>query len=495
MPLIQRSLCAALALALTLTAAPGRAQPVGLPSMGAASADILSPALERQLGEAIMAQGRRDPEYFDDAELRQYLTGMARRLSAHAPDPVPDLEVFPVLAPEINAFAMPGGFIGVNTGLLAMSQAESELAAVLAHEISHVSQRHIARGMSNQGQSGAIAIASLVGAVLAAMAGSGNLAMGVAAFGQAAAIDRQLGFSRDAEREADRIGLQMMSRAGYDPAGMASMFGRLASASRLNEGMGGGAWASTHPLSIDRMSDVQNRIRDFGPARRQDSIDFWLLRAKARVAQARDANDTRTLRQQLQDDAASLSGARGAAARYGLARYWLQRNDLKQAQSHLDQARAGVPGGAAPLAKLGIDIALARKDAAAAIQQAQEAVKRWPDQRALGVVYASALLDAGRHDEARDYLRDRVKTWGADEPSLYQMLAFSEERRGRPVEARKDMARFYELTGAYAAAESQLQQARKMSTDFYDQSQIDVGIRQIQQKLADERALLERFKS
>ena len=214
--------------------------------MGAASAADLSPMLERSLGEAIMSQGRRDPTYVDDPELSQYLTTMGRKLAAFAPGAVPEVEMFGVRDPEINAFAMPGGFIGINTGLIVSSGSESELAAVVAHEIGHVVQRHIARGMTQQSQNGMLMLASLAGALLAALAGGGgNLAMGVAAFGQAAAINRQLGFSRDAEREADRAGFQMLTKAGYDAEGMSQMFSRLMNASRLNEGAGGGSWAST----------------------------------------------------------------------------------------------------------------------------------------------------------------------------------------------------------------------------------------------------------
>ena len=143
---------------------------------------------------------------------------MGRKLAAFAPGAVPEVEMFGVRDPEINAFAMPGGFIGVNTGLIVSSGSESELAAVLAHEIGHVVQRHIARGMTQQSQNSMVMLASLAGALLAALAGGGgNLAMGVAAFGQAAAINRQLGFSRDAEREADRAGFTMLTKAGYDP--------------------------------------------------------------------------------------------------------------------------------------------------------------------------------------------------------------------------------------------------------------------------------------
>ena len=142
-----------------------------------------------------------------------------------------------------------------------------------------------------------------------------------------------------------------------------------------------------------------------------------------------------------------------------------------------------------------MDIALARKDNARALELAQAASKRWPDRRALGIAYAQALQNGGRHAEAQDYLRGKIRQWGADEPSLYQMLAQSQERTGKPVQARRDMARYYTQIGAFAAAESQLQQARGMSSDFYEQSQIDVQIKEVKDKLAEERQLLERFKS
>lgn len=486
-------LCAAL-LAPSIPVAAW-AQPVGLPTMGAASAADLSPMLERSLGEAIMSQGRRDPTYVDDPELSQYLTTMGRKLAAFAPGAVPEVEMFGVRDPEINAFAMPGGFIGINTGLIVSSGSESELAAVVAHEIGHVVQRHIARGMTQQNQNGMLMLASLAGALLAALAGGGgNLAIGVAAFGQAAAINRQLGFSRDAEREADRAGFQMLTKAGYDAEGMSQMFSRLMNASRLNEGAGGGSWASTHPLSIERMSDVQNRVRSAPPSRHVDSDDFWYVRAKMRVVQGRDAVSLRSAGQQLQDEAQALSGVRQSAAYYGLALQAFQRNNLTEADRLWNLATAGGRN-SAQLAKLSVDIALARKEYPRALELAQSATKRWPDQRALGIAYAQALQSNGRHAEAQDYLRAKIKQWGSDEPSLYQMLAQSEERNGKPVQARRDLARYYLMTGAFAAAESQLQQARGLSTDFYEQSQIDVQIKEVKDKLAEERQLLERFKS
>jgi len=488
-------LCAALGASLALPPS-AYAQPVGLPSMGAASSSELSPMLERRLGEAIMVQGRHDPTYIDDPDLRQYLTSMGRKLAAFAPGGgVSDIEVFGVRDPAINAFALPGGFIGVNSGLVVSSGSESELAGVLAHEIGHVAQRHIARGLTQQSQTGAIMMATLAASLLAALAGGGgNLAGGVAAFGQAAALNQQLGFSRDAEREADRAGFDMMRKAGYDPGGMAEMFNRLMNVSRLNEGVGGGAYASTHPLSIARMSDMQNRMRLLPPVHHVDSDDFWYVRARLRLQQATDAQSQRVAVQQLQEEARTLSGVRQSAAWYGLSMAALRRGDSSEAGEAYRSAMSG--GRDSPqLAALGIDLAWAAKDASGALERAQAAWKRWPDRRALAYALAESLQRAGREADAAAFLRERIRQWPDEEPRLYQLLAQSEDRMGQKVAARRDMADFYVKTGALPAAVSQLQQARSLSADFYEQSQIDVQIQEVKARMADERDLLERFRS
>lgn len=492
----QRGLATILCTSLITAALPftANAQPVGLPNIGAASASELSPAVESELGAAIMAQGRRDPTFIDDAEVAQYLTTMGRKLAVFAPGGGIDVTLFAVRDPEINAFAMPGGYIGINSGLVVSSRSESELAGVVAHEIGHVTQRHIARGMTQQSQSGMIMMGTMAAALLAALAGGGgNLAVGVAAFGQAAAINRQLGFSRDAEREADRVGFQMLSKAGYDPEGMVQMFSLLMNASRLNEGMGGGAWASTHPLSIERLSDIQNRSRALPASRYVDSDDYPYIRARLRVMQGRDRNAQRSIDQQLQDEVRSLSGVRQSAAYYGLALLALNASDWAGADAYLKQASP--PGRQSPLlAKLGIDISIGRKDNAAALAAAQAAYQRWPDRRALAMVYAQAMQNAGQDKQAQAFLRQHAKEGSQDEPRFYQMLAQSEERLGDPVAARRDMARYYVAIGALPAGESQLRQARNMTQDFYEQSQIDVQIREIRDRIEAQRQLLERFK-
>lgn len=490
-----RVVCVSLSFALTLTAVtPVHSQPVGLPSMGSASAVELSPSLERTLGDAIMEQGRRDITYISDPDVSQYLTAMGRKLVSQSPAGTPQrITVFAVRDPQINAFALPGGYIGVNSGLVVASQSESELASVVAHEIGHVVQRHIARGMTQRSQSNHVMLAALAGALLAALSGSGDLAMGVAAFGQAAAVDRQLGFSRQAEQEADRAGFEMMRKTGFDPRGMVRMFNRLTNASRLNEGMGGGGYTSTHPLSVQRTADIENRLDKIPSAHGPDNDSFWYIRAKLRVVQSRDSASQRNAVDKLRLDASQTTGVEQSAAWYGLAYAAWQKNDIRQADEALTKARAG--GQNSPeVAGLAVSLALSRGDDAGALALSQAAWQRWPDSQAITLAKVESQQKTGRDAEAIPFLQGAIKQW-PDVPRLHQLLAQSQERMGRKVEARRSMAAYYDLTGALPTAVEQLQQARNMTKDFYIQSELDVQIRTLKERLKADRELLERFKS
>lgn len=485
--------CKALALALTIAlAAPlANAQPVGLPSMGSASSADLSPSLEQKLGDAIMEQGRRDPTYINDADVSQYLLELGRRLTQASAGA--DVTVFGVRDPNINAFALPGGYIGINSGLVVTSDHEDELASVIAHEIGHIYQRHVARGMTQQTQSRNVALASLAGALLAALAGNGNLAMGVASFGQAAAIDQQLGFSRQAEQEADRVGLEMLRRAGFDPEGMVDMFEKLGNASRLNEGAGIGAYTSTHPLTIQRMSDVKNRISNLpgGGNYRPDSNTFWFVRAKLRLLQSRDSLSLRNAEAIFRQETDN-KGVKAAAAWYGLALLAQQRGELPNARSALEKAKS--QGIAAPqLAELDAQLALDQKDTAQALALSRQAWQRWPENQGLGLVRVQAELRGGQPDQAAQVLNQLIRRW-PEEPRFYQLQAQSLEAQGKPVKARLSMATYYEKMGALRTAVEQLQQARGLSKDFYEQSEIDVRIRSLQEEVRLNRELLEQFK-
>lgn len=489
-PVLRRLVAAALSLHLTL-AAPVMAQPMGIPSIGSASGAELSPNLERTLGNAIMEQGRRDPQYVSDPVINQYLTQLGQRLARHSSVPLHyDIQVFALRDSSINAFALPGGYVGINTGLMAAADSESELASVVAHEIAHVAQRHVARGMTQSSESSHLMIASLVGALLAGLAGSADLAMGVAAFGQAAAVDRQLGFSRQAEQEADRVGYQMLQGAGFNPAGMAEMFKRLIQSSRLNESPN--AYATTHPLSSQRLSDVENRLITSTKQTYNESDDFWFVQAAAMVIQAQGGSALQTLQQRLTSLTTSRTGVSQAAAYYGLAYAAKQRRDLAGAQQYLQQAlKTGVASTAMDV--LQVELLLAQKQTGAALQQAQLAWKKWPQNQAVALVLIEAMQKNNQLVQSIPFLEQRIVQW-PKEPRFHQLLALALERSNKPIEARQAMANYYLLVGALPSAVSQLQQARDQSTDFYVQSALDVQIRDLREQLERDRLLLERFK-
>nr|MBF0686021.1 M48 family metalloprotease [Pseudomonas sp.] len=403
----------------------------------------------------------------------------------------PSLNVFGVRDASINAFAMPGGHIGIHSGLVVSAQSESELAGVLAHEIAHVSQRHVARQLGQQNQSGMLMMGMMAAALAAALAGAGDLAHGAAVFGQAAVLNSQLAFSREAEREADRIGLQMIQAAGYDPTGTIDMFSRLMQTSRFNQGTGP-SYASTHPMSIERMSDMQNRTRGQAAVARNDSPTFWFVRAKLSMLQSgySRAVDPIAL---LRSEAASQGGARAAAAHYGVAIGLLGQGNPAGARAAWQDAMA--TGVSHPmLAELGAELSILDGRFDDAARQAADAFKRWPQQRALALVLARSLQRAGRDEEALDFLQARIEQWPTQEPVLYRMAAESCARLGRPVPEKRNMAEYYVLTGALPAALSQLQQARSVSKDFHEKSVLDARITDVQRRVAEDKALMAQFR-
>jgi len=267
-------------LAALLLAVPGvLAQ--GLPDLGDVAQAGFTPLQERRLGESIMREIRADRAFYDDAEATDYINGLGNRLASRSTESRQDFEFFLIRDSQINAFALPGGFIGVNTGLMLAGQSESEVAGVLAHEIAHVTQRHIARMLQQQQQSSITSIATLAAALLLARVNT-QAAEAAFAFGQAGAIQNQLNFTRENEREADRVGLQILDQAGFDPRGMAGFFERLQRATRVYES-GAPSYLRTHPLTFERIADMQNRTEAMGYRQVPDSLEFQLIRAKLRA--------------------------------------------------------------------------------------------------------------------------------------------------------------------------------------------------------------------
>jgi predicted Zn-dependent protease len=495
--------------ALACAAAPvplqKRPDNTSLPTLGDTAREDLSPVIERKLGEEIMRDIRRDHDFLDDDPILEYLNNFGGALVDAAPgargETNADYYFFAVRDPLLNAFALPGGFIAAHTGLLIAAQTESELAGVMSHEIGHVAQRHIARMLGQQRQDMLLPIASLILAALASRASS-DAAMGVLMGGQGLAVQRQLNFSRDAEREADRVGFQIMGAAGYDTTGMVGFFRRLQTASRVYSEIP--AYLSSHPLTGERIADIQARIRETPGRQRPDSLDFHLVRSRARVLQDPSIKGQADAKLAFETQLTNQNRQQQVAGQYGLAFLSLKQGDLAAAQGWLDKARASLrpregafsaarPSneGATLFASLALDIKLAPGQpgtvAQQAVKEAEQAHNQFPLSRGIARQYADALIVAGKQDDAARFLRDQIQQY-REEPKLYDLLAKVYAAQGKVALQHMALAESYVLSGALPAAAAQLNLARKSGdVSFYDQAVIDARERELEKRVKEEK--------
>ena len=497
-PFLRRSLSLAVAVALALAplqrGAVAQSQPE-LPTLGEVASDDLSPTNERRLGEAIMRQVARDPSYLPDPDATEYLNQIGYQLVAASPARHMDFGFFAVRDPMINAFALPGGFIGIHTGLVLAAQSESELASVMAHEIAHVEQRHIARMLAKQKESTAIAIGALLLALLAARSNSsssGDMAQAAILGGQAAAVQQQLNFSREAEREADRVGFQILVNAGYDARAMAVFFGRMQQASRIFESGTAPSYLRTHPLTVERMSDMQNRVSEARVRQHADSLDFSLVRARLRVLQDPTLQGARDAQVHFSTQLRDRTAASEAAAQYGLALALLRLDDSKRAyEAALASRRLARDRPSPMLDKLVSETRYAAAktpaEREAAIAQAREATARFPLSRLSAIHYVDLLQRDNRHETAVAFLREQLAL-PRSEATYFSMLAKSYAVLGQRTLQHQAVAEAYLLLGATPAAVEQLQLARKAAdADFYVMSEVDARLRQLSQQLKEQR--------
>lgn len=457
-----------------------QAQAQNLPELGDTSGTLLSPYMERKIGEQAMRDIRlRDPQFLDDPELTEYINEIGRRLVAASPDAHQDFEFFLIQDKTINAFAMPGGFIGVNTGLLLAAQTESELAGVLAHEVAHVTQHHLARLLGKQEQ---MSIPTLAAVILGLLAARSNpeVTQAVIVGAGATGIQTQLNYTRDFEREADRIGFQYLQRAGFDVGGMGTFFERMQKATRLYEN-NAPAYLKTHPLTAERIADMQNRAQTAVYKQAPDSIEFHFARAKLRaeegVAREAVAYFAELVRERRY--------ASEAGARYGLASALARARDFAGAETEI-QATRKLAGPHPMVELLAARIRLGAGDAMGARRILRAALDRAPTYRPLHYAYVEALQEAGQHQAALAWLADLVKTFPRDQ-RLYGLQAKSYASSGKRLLLHQALAETYVLQGTLPAAIEQLQLAQRSGDgDFYQLSAVEARLRALRAQQAEE---------
>ncbi len=477
MPFARRLLASVLAITL-LVQQPLRADE--LPELGDIAGNELSLSAEKRIGLQIMRDIRwREPSYLDDADIESYLNQLGGRLTAASSDPGFGFYFFPINDASINAFAMPGGFIGVHSGLILAAQSESELAGVLAHEISHVTQRHIARQVYQSRNVGIVSLAAMVLALLAVRS-NGQLAGAAMATTQAGVLSSQLAFSRDFEREADRMGFETLRKAGYDVRGMADFFQRLQKAVRLYEN-NATTYLRSHPLTGERLSDMQNR--DLGLPYRQvpDSLEFNLVRAKLRAMQGIPAEAVKEFAGQLQE----RKFAAEAPVRYGLAYARYRNRDWAGAEREIEALRK-LKVAAAMIEHLRADIRIAQGDAGAGLAIYQEAMQRFPLDLGLLYGYGAALNTARRFEDGRRFAETQLQSY-PDDIRLHKLRAESYAGLGRQGMQHQALAEVFALQGQTAGAIEQLQLALQAGdASFYEMSMIDTRLAELKRRRTEE---------
>jgi predicted Zn-dependent protease len=463
---------------------PVAAYPQRLPDLGDVSQTDFSPAQERKLGETIVRQMRAAGAYMNDPEVNDYLNELGHRLTAASTDVRQDFEFFAVPDSQINAFALPGGYVGVNTGLILLAQSESELASVLAHEISHVTQHHLARALAARKDSMLMSLAGLALAILAARgssASSGDAAQAAIAATQALTIQREINFTRENEYEADRLGFQRLDAAGFDVTAMATFMKRLQSAMRFVEGSAP-KYLQDHPITYERIAEAEARA--YGRPYRQvvDSLDFHLVRALLRSYEGEPREAVRWF-----DDAIAQRKYNNAiAAQYGLVASLLRATDYKRAKVELAKLEKIAPEHPM-IDAIGGHVLLDSGDVDAAIKRFGTALARYPNKMQLVYDYPEALLKAGRNIDAARFVEQQLARFPGDGP-LQLLAARAYAAQNKQMLAHRHQAEYYAWQGNLKGAIDQLEIAAKQKDgDFYQASVVDTRLRALRREEADEK--------
>jgi predicted Zn-dependent protease len=475
--ILHLSLAFCLATATSWPAA--RADNINLPDLGDESAAVISPSQERKLGEDFMRRARSTLAFVDDPELNGYIQSLGQKLVSHSDTPQKEFKFFLVSDQSINAFAVPGGFVGVHTGLILATQSEGELASVLAHETVHVTQRHIPRLIAESQRTTLPAMAAILASILLAGSGHGQGAEAGIALTTAAVAQKGINYTRSFEEEADRIGMQVLTRAGFDPRAMPAFFERMQVLNRHNESSLP-EFLRTHPVTINRIADARNRAERYPSPPTPDSGEFHHVRAKLR---ALAPGDPKEIIRGFRDNLAQGKYRDADAERYGYTLALLRDRQYTQARGEINRLVERHPQRPVyRVAQAEIEMAAGNRQEALAIYAA--AHKRTPANAILQRRYAEALLKAGKPQAARNLLKTALRQQ-TDDPALYKLMAQAAGAAGKPLEAHQALAEHYYLNGNPKAAIEQLRIAARYAGDnFYVQSSLEARTNAIKEELA-----------
>ncbi|MBF7729348.1 M48 family metalloprotease [Pseudomonas sp. N040] len=452
-----------------------------LPSFGDSSSGIVSQQEERELGHAYLSIIRGQTAQIPDPLLKDYLENNVYRLAESSQVQDRRFNFILLKSRQLNAFAAPGGIIGVNGGLFLYAQTEGEFSSVLAHELAHLSQRHFARGVEAQQQMQIPVMAAMLGGIIAMAAGAGDAGIAAIASTQAAAMQAQQRFSRQNEQEADRIGMQTLENAGYDPRSMPDMFGRLMSQYRYDSRPP--EFLMSHPVTESRIADTRNRAEQFPDGGVKDTTRYQLMRTRIQLV----FEETPGLAAKRFQ--AMLADEPGAdPARYGLAIAQIQGGQLKLAGENLKPLLDKAPNEIVyNLAQVELDLTAKRLGEARA--RIEKLLKSFPNNYPVLQALTDLQVKEGKSAQAEKTL-DQLVSLRPYDPDIWYQVAEVRGQTGNIIGLHQARAEFFALVGDYPQAIEQLNFAkRRAAANFPLASRIDTR----QQQLMAEQAIIQQM--
>ncbi|GAB6139304.1 M48 family metallopeptidase [Methylosoma difficile] len=447
----------ALALSLALFAPLPQAEDnakIDLPDLGDSSGTLLTPAEENELGEAFFRSLHSQIQINQDAEIQQYIQTVGEKLVANSDAPSQPFHFFVVMENDINAFAGPGGYIGVNSGLILITEEESELASVMGHEIAHVTQRHLYRAAEAAGR---LSIPTMAGMLAAILLGTQSAAAGQAAIMaiQAGSVQFQIDFTRENEEEADRVGMQTLAASHFDPRCMPTFFERLQQSSRYY-GQNIPEFLRTHPVTTSRISDSRGRAETYPYKQYPDSLAYQLTKAKIRVLSSTNIAETAGYFQSRLNQG---TDEQRTVTRYGLALTAIAQQKYKDAENMLQALVKQFPNQPHYASALARN-AQEAKDFPTALKRYQQLMVQYPENPAIKLEYIVVLLKVGQVESAKDQLLAlSVKT--KTTPAFWSLLAEVYGKLNQPAESHRYLAEYYYASGQMRDAILQIRLAQK----------------------------------
>lgn len=458
-----------------------------LPEMGTAAQSTLSLEDEYRIGRMVMRDLRESGAVVEDPEVTEYLQSLGLRLSSQAHDGNRNFHYFLVADPAINAFALPGGFVGIHSGLLLETKSESELAGVLAHEVAHVTQRHIARSIEAQSRMSLVSAAAMLAAILigTAAGGGSDATMGAISAAQGMAAQAQITFTRENEYEADRVGIGILASAGFDPNAMPAFFETMGRRTQLGPNMMP-ELLRTHPVTSARIAESKGRAAQYAPVEVHDAMSYALMKERIRVLTTPPGRDPR-------DYYAALAGNEpdaSVAQVYGKALAQMLGGDAEGAIATFERLRASYPQVLQFHTALG-QAQLAAGEVKASLETLERARELAPRNVPVTLRYAEALLRAGRPKRAHEILLDLFNNVPPTQEQI-RVTALAANAAGDVADAYSYMAEYHIMGGDLPLAINQLELALSVpNVSDVQRSKFLARLAELREALPKERARMQ----